>query len=176
MHIVCTKLTLFVQKSQRSLHKVEVACTKLTLFVQSFEQRKTKIGKLILRWKLLHSNWVFNCKSLLLQLGARCVLWLREDGCESPFQFLLFQNLWCYAWLNSLEFQEATTITHNTVHKLKCQEQEVKYKLWPTINKYTRSKSLFQALKMFCFDKYQQNSKTLSRVWNYFFSDSHLAP
>ena len=26
-------------------------------------------------------NWVFNCKSLLLQLGARCVHRLRENGC-----------------------------------------------------------------------------------------------
>lgn len=135
-----------------------------------------RVNVLCTKWRLPAQSWHCSFKVLNKERRKLASLWLREDGCESPFQFLLFQNLWCYAWLNSLEFQEATTITHNTVHKLKCQEQEVKYKLWPTINKYTRSKSLFQALKMFCFDKYQQNSKTLSGVWNYFFSDSHLAP
>ena len=48
------------------------------------------------------------------------------------------------------------------VHKLKRQEQEVKYELWPTIIKYAHLRSLLKALKMLCFNNYKSNLKTLS--------------
>ena len=38
----------------------------------------------------------------------------------------------------------------------------IKHKLWPTIIKYTRSRSLFKALKVLYFNKYKSNLKNLS--------------
>ena len=48
------------------------------------------------------------------------------------------------------------------VHKLQRQQQEVECQLWPAIIKYARLRSLFKALKMFCFNKCKSNLRTLS--------------
>ena len=54
------------------------------------------------------------------------------------------------------------------VHKLQRQQQEVKCQLWPAIIKYARLRSLFKALKMFCFNKCKSNLRTLSeKNWRY---------
>ena len=51
MHVVRTKSTLFVQTPTLFVQSGHSSCKMFTLFVQSFEQRKKKIGKLILTQK-----------------------------------------------------------------------------------------------------------------------------